>query len=121
MREEKSKLKQIGKIVREKRKSLGLTQEKLGERAELHYSYVGQIERGDKNPSLRALEKLARALNTSVESFFEERAAYASSPQQKETWERELHWLLAKRKPEEIKLGLHLLKTLFQELDDEHT
>ncbi|MBC7105405.1 MAG: helix-turn-helix transcriptional regulator, partial [Firmicutes bacterium] len=36
----------MGRRIREARSKLGLTQEQLGERANLHYSYIGQVERG---------------------------------------------------------------------------
>jgi transcriptional regulator with XRE-family HTH domain len=53
---------ELGKAVRKKRHSLGLSQEGLAERAELHWTYVGGIERGERNVSLLNLVKIARAL-----------------------------------------------------------
>jgi len=55
----------FGKRLRELRISQKLTQEKLAERANLHWTYVGQCERGVRNPSLINLQKLARALSVS--------------------------------------------------------
>lgn len=56
---------QLAKIVRQRRYELGLTQEELAERANLHVNYVGGIERSDRNPSFECLIKLARALKIS--------------------------------------------------------
>ena len=42
----------FGKIVREKRLLLGLSQEKLAEKADLHTNYVGSVERGERNIAL---------------------------------------------------------------------
>ena len=53
---------ELGKAVRKKRRLLGLSQEGLAERAELHWTYIGGIERGERNVSLLNLVKIARAL-----------------------------------------------------------
>lgn len=56
--------------MRSRRRQLGLSQEALAERAELHRTYVCDVERGVRNLSLQSIEKLARALQTSVSSLF---------------------------------------------------
>lgn len=53
---------QLGKIVRQKRLALGLSQEALAERADLHWTYIGGIERGERNVSLLNIVRIARAL-----------------------------------------------------------
>ena len=53
---------EFGAEVRRRRLILGLTQEKLAERAHLHPTYVGAIERGERNLSLQNIVRLARAL-----------------------------------------------------------
>ena len=60
----------FGQIVRTKRLSLDLTQEMLAEKAELHRTYIADIERGTRNVSLRNIEKLAVALDCSLETLF---------------------------------------------------
>ena len=52
----------LGRAIRERRAELGLSQEALAERAELHRTYVGGIERGERNVSFGNLLKVARAL-----------------------------------------------------------
>lgn len=52
----------FGAHLREKRQSLGLSQEGLAARAGLHRTYVGSVERGERNVSLLNILKLARAL-----------------------------------------------------------
>ena len=44
--------------------SLGLSQEKLAERTTLHWSYIGQVERGQRNLSLHNILRIAHALDT---------------------------------------------------------
>ena len=68
----KSLLKSVGRRVRSAREELQLTQEQLAERAGLHVSYVGQIERGLREPSLKSLFAVAKALNLQVAALLSE-------------------------------------------------
>jgi transcriptional regulator with XRE-family HTH domain len=61
---------QIGSRIRELRKKKGLSQEELGGRAKLHYTYIGAVERGEKNVSVVTLNKIARALGISLNEIF---------------------------------------------------
>lgn len=54
--------KAFGQAVRAQRKVLGLSQEGLGERADLHRTYISQVERGIKSPSLVSIEHIAKVL-----------------------------------------------------------
>lgn len=49
--------------VRERRKALGLSQEALADACGLHRTYIGSIERAERNVSLDNIEKIARALD----------------------------------------------------------
>ncbi len=60
----------FGQAVRKRRVELDLSQEDLAERADLHRTYLADIERGVRNLSLRNIEKLARALEISIEDLF---------------------------------------------------
>jgi transcriptional regulator with XRE-family HTH domain len=55
----------LGATVRKRRVALGLSQEQLAERADLHWTYIGGIERSERNVSLLNIVKIPRALNTS--------------------------------------------------------
>jgi CheY-like chemotaxis protein len=57
--------------VRTYRKRLGITQEVLAERADLHRTYISDVERGARNLSLESIGKLAHALEVSVATLFE--------------------------------------------------
>ena len=52
----------LGRNVREARKACGFSQEELAAEAEMKRSYLSDLERGTRNPSVRAVERLARAL-----------------------------------------------------------
>lgn len=56
----------FGKRVREERKKQGLSQEKLAELAGLHRTYIGMIERAEKNITIVNMEKIAKALKTTI-------------------------------------------------------
>ncbi len=58
--------KKFGIHLRELRVERKLTQEELADRAGMHFTYIGQIERGLRNPSLINLEKLAKALRVNA-------------------------------------------------------
>ena len=60
----------IGDQVRNLRKEKGLSQEELGARAELHYTYIGAIERGEKNCSIDTLQKIAKGLEIKIQELF---------------------------------------------------
>lgn len=52
----------LGKEIARLRKRIGLSQEELGFRAEVHRTYISQLERGLKSPTLNVILKLSRAL-----------------------------------------------------------
>ena len=58
-----SLLKNIGNKIRAERKKRGYSQDELADRAGLHTTYIGGIERGEKNATVTSLNKIADALN----------------------------------------------------------
>jgi XRE family transcriptional regulator, regulator of sulfur utilization len=56
----------LGENIRAQRKQLGLSQERLAERAELHPVYVGRVERGEENVSIDSLMRIAKALKVTL-------------------------------------------------------
>ncbi|MDW5595100.1 helix-turn-helix transcriptional regulator [Conexibacter stalactiti] len=52
----------LGRAVAERRRTLGLTQEELALRAELHQRWISNVETGRRNPSYSSLRRLARGL-----------------------------------------------------------
>ena len=61
----------FGKRVRSLRKQRGLSQEKLSELCDLHPTYIGQIERGEKNASLETIMSLCKGLDVPPSLLFE--------------------------------------------------
>jgi transcriptional regulator with XRE-family HTH domain len=63
-------LKKFGETIRQLRKERNLSQEDLADRAELHRTYIGMIERAEKNITLINIEKLAKALDVEISELF---------------------------------------------------
>lgn len=61
----------LGTTVRELRVELGISQEALAERCNLHRTYIGGIERGERNVSLENIVRLATALKTTPSRLLE--------------------------------------------------
>lgn len=61
----------VGLRIRTYRQRCGMTQEELAEKAEVHHTYIGQVERGEKNLTIVTLEKILSALGVTFTEFFE--------------------------------------------------
>jgi transcriptional regulator with XRE-family HTH domain len=63
-------LKIFGKHIRQLRKSKGYSQESFATKLKLHRTYIGAIERGEKNITIKNLEKLANCLELKISDIF---------------------------------------------------
>jgi transcriptional regulator with XRE-family HTH domain len=61
----------FGNNIRKQRLAKGISQEQLSVLTNLHRTYIGGIERGERNPSLNNILKIAKALNIPVTALFE--------------------------------------------------
>lgn len=61
-----------GKKVRERRKSIKMTQIELAEITKLHNAYISSLEKGERNVSIINMVKIAKALKWPVKNFFPE-------------------------------------------------
>ncbi len=68
----KTTLEKFGKKVREERLRQGFSQEKLATRAGVHRTYIGMIERAEKNITLENIEKIVRALSLNLKDIFKD-------------------------------------------------
>lgn len=101
---------QIGERLRSLRLSAGLTQEGLAERADLHTTYIGQLERGEKNATIETVCKLADALNVPAARLFAHLPGPAGQPSPAE----EIYQLVQECPPREQQALLVLLRQLLQ-------
>jgi transcriptional regulator with XRE-family HTH domain len=70
----------FGQVLRELRHGRGLSQEELAFRSGYHPTYIGQLERGKKSPSLRAILSIATALSTSASKMLQRLEARIERP-----------------------------------------
>lgn len=70
--EDNDYLKKFALRVRMLREAQGISQEKLAERAELHRTYIGMVERLERNPSLICIHKIANGLGVHITELFKQ-------------------------------------------------
>ena len=104
----------VGRQVRARRRALGMTIEELAEGAELHPSYIGQIERGGKKASLATVFALAEALDVPLARLFEDTPAPAKEPQKDPA--AGISALLRGRRYDERQILLSMFRHLAREL-----
>ena len=68
----KAILVKFGKKIREVRENRGLSQEALADIANVHRTYIGMVERAEKNITLLNIQKLAKALKIDIKELFDE-------------------------------------------------
>lgn len=64
--------KRLGNNIRERRHTLGMSQEKLADAAGLHRTYIGAVERGERNVSIDNIILIASALNINAKQLLED-------------------------------------------------
>ncbi len=99
----------LGRRIRTLRTSKGLTQQELGYRADVDYKFIGEIERGNMNPSFKVLVKIANTLDIELPEIlrFEQEIS-----DQKEL-ESRITQILKTMSVEKLQNVLLLLRTLY--------
>jgi len=69
---EKDICKLFGQKIRELRRNKGWSQEHLSEVTDFHRTYIGMIERAERNPSLKSIERFAKAFDLEINELFYE-------------------------------------------------
>jgi transcriptional regulator with XRE-family HTH domain len=72
VKEGKSELRALGDAIRAQRTKLDLSQEDFAEKCELHRTYIGQIERGEKNISFVNILRIAKAFRAKPSALFDQ-------------------------------------------------
>lgn len=109
MNEDREVLKLVGARIRALRKERGYSQESLGEKGGFHFSYIGQIERGEKNVSLVNLAKIAESLDVNLIQLF----AYVEEEfevTEDEKQIQEIVQLLRDSSPDNIRVAKNVIK-----------
>lgn len=106
----------VGEQIRIYRKNRNLTQELLGERVDLPQSYIGAIERGERNISLDTLERIMDALGVKPEELFG--SARFDSDGAKEKLIDKIIVSLRKRNTKELSLIYNLINDLVRIIEE---
>lgn len=107
----------VGTRIRDIRKSKGLSQEALAEQAGFNSSYIGFIERAERNISLKNLEKIAKALNVSVYQLL----TYVKENDElteEDSSIKAILSLLRTRESKDTELALKILTDIFIRMDE---
>jgi transcriptional regulator with XRE-family HTH domain len=97
----------FGKNIRAARDSANSSREVVAERAEITAEYLGEVERGEKWPTLKVISSIARAIGVSPEVFFNFDNHEAGAPLE------QVQQALAKRTAEQQKQALRVIKAMF--------
>jgi len=103
---------QVGRRIKQLRKAQKISQQELGERARLNYKYIGGVERGERNPSVESLVKIARGLKVDAGEFFKFKEPGQLSERDKLL--NQIIGLLGNKSTQELKLARRMLRSLFR-------
>lgn len=102
--------KSFGSTVRSWRKRLGISQEELAERADLHRTYVSDVERGARNLSLESITRVAHALRVAVADLFPPEGAALPAQANNGEGNELVDILLVEDNRDDVDLTLHAFK-----------
>lgn len=102
--------KKLGERIRRERGSLGITQEVLSEKAGISVSFFGQIERGERKPSLETVVNIANSLGLTVDFLLAD--SYRTGTK---SLVDELTYLIRETPEKDIKTVIEVTKTILRE------
>ncbi|MBS1852796.1 MAG: helix-turn-helix transcriptional regulator [Acidobacteria bacterium] len=100
----------FGSRIRSLREAADVSRERAAENADINANYLGEIERGEKWPSIDVIQRLARALKVSPSAFFD----FEGEENDAIALRSKLHELLASREIEQLQQAMRVLRALFQ-------
>lgn len=110
----------VGARIKELRNQKKLSQVQLAERAESQDTYIGEIERGSRNISLKMLAKIADALEVSVVELLDFRGIKEDEMPQKQQLVEIVKAKLETRSHEDVRLVQRIINDLFQTIDNQY-
>lgn len=102
----------VGERIKNRRKEKGWTQEQLAEKAGMHPTYIGKLERGEKSLTLDSLENVVIALDTTYEELFRYIKPSTVSTENPVLWQ--IIDILSSKSIDDQKKALNLLEFMFQ-------
>jgi len=104
-------LEAFGRVIRELRKNLNLTQERLAEMCDRHPVFISELERGHRSPSLDTILRLSEALKVSPSDLME--LAFPSDPERHELKKR-IAALVAQQSTDDLKRLLAIVRAYIE-------
>lgn len=102
----------LGKRIREERLRLGLTQEDLAEYSNISLTYMGRVERGERNMTVKTLVNIANALGVTIDYLLDS-AVNIKDDNLIKQWLQLTH----NRSDKEKKMAIDVIKVMFGHLD----
>lgn len=103
----------LGQRIRTERKKLSLTQEQLAERTGVSDAYIGQIERGERSPTLETLVKLANRLGVTIDYLLLDSLIPGD-----DNFIDQIRQLFVNRSAQEKQMALDVIKVMFGHLEN---
>ncbi len=100
----------FGSRIRSIREAANLSRETAAERAGTSANYLGEVERGEKFPTLEMIERIATALEVSPSAFFE----YETEEIDRQILMSKLQRLISRLNTDQLQQSLRVLKAFFQ-------
>jgi len=101
----------VGKRIRDIRKTKNLSQEQLGEKSGFHFTYIGGLERGERNISISNLAKIADALEVNIRDLFNFEQELS---EEKQITISEIVRLLSNRNERQVTMAKNILSEIFR-------
>lgn len=102
--------KELGLRIRTLRKKNGLTQENMADRCGLHWTYIGGLERGERNPTLTTMKRIADGLKVDIHTLLGRPKAEDTSLSSREKKEGNILKWLRKRDDTAVDLASRLVR-----------
>jgi len=99
----------FGSRIRSLREAADVSRERAAEAAEINANYLGEIERGEKWPSIEVIQRLADTLKVSPSLFFE----FEGEELDQSALRTKVNEILARRSTEDLQLAMRVLRALF--------
>ena len=102
--------KELGLRIRSLRKRQGLTQEEMADKCDLHWTYIDGLERGERNPTLTTMQKVAEGLGVGLTELLSAKAFQEGPVVDQDTNEGKLMRLLRRENGDTVALAAGILR-----------
>jgi transcriptional regulator with XRE-family HTH domain len=101
---------ELGQRIRNLRKRQGMTQEEMADKCGLHWTYIGGLERGERNPTLTTMQKVALGLGVGLTDLIQTKVFQAAAEAEQSQSEGKLMKLLRRRDAQTMDLASGIVR-----------